>query len=296
MRNPCTKIYFILMGRLIALLAVILVTAAGAARATGHGPVYGLATPTLGKGGWSLDVSVMERIVGDNNRQMAMFRPLVTHGLTEDVQVSMSLPMPLAVPLGLPHARTMAMMPSNPDIEFLIGWRFHRKGTNVGTRFENTVYLGFDYPTDPVRGGVKTSPGLYGAFVTGYVSRSIYIWVGGLYRRYMSPTGSTADHTGDLAMYSLVAGYRPNFFRKELPHPDWRVFVEAVGEYSARDRVAGKDLPNSGGNQFFVGPTLLGLYGPWGISGGPLFPVYSKLNGSQPRDRVRIVVNFTYWF
>lgn len=39
-----------------------------------------------------------------------------------------------------------------------------------------------------------------------------------------------------------------------------------------------------------------GGYGRYGISAGPLFPVYSKLNGSQPKDRVRFVVNFTYWF
>lgn len=282
--------------RRIAPLALLIVAVVlpVTALATGHGPVYGLATPTLGKGGWSLDVAVMDRIVGGTH--MAMVRPMVSYGLTEDVQTSLSLPMPLYVPQGLPHARTMAMMPANPDVELLLGWRFHRQGTDIGSRFESTVYLGFDYPTDPVRGGARTSPGLYAAAVTGYASRSIYAWAGGLYRRYMSPIGETVDHPGDLVMYSLVLGYRPGFFRKELPHPDWRLFVETVGEYSARDRAAGKGLLNSGGHQVFIGPTLLGLYGPWGISGGPLFPVYSNLNGSQPKDRVRMVVNFTYWF
>ena len=275
-----------------ALLAAIALPRA--TLATGHGPVYGLATPTLGRGAWSLDVSVMNRNLGAKN--MAMFRPLVTYGLTEDVQVSLSLPMPLYVPQGLPHARTMAMMPSNPDVELLLGWRFHRVGPAVGARFESTAYLGFDYPTDPVRGGARTSPGLYAGAVTGYASRSIYVWAGALGRRYMSPVGEATDHPGDLAMYSLVLGYRPTMFRKELPHPDWRAFIEVVGEWSAKDRVAGKELPNSGGHQIFVGPTLLGLYGPWGISGGPLFPVLSKLNGSQRKDRVRMVVNFTYWF
>lgn len=280
--------------RLVACATLALSAAPMLAGATGHGPVFGLATPTLGRGAWTLDVSAMDRIVG--GRHMAMVRPLVSHGLTEDVQLSLSLPMPVYVPQGLPHARTMAMMPSNPDAEFLLAWRFHRKGPAVGARFESTAYLGFDYPTDALRGPVRTSPGLYAGVVTGYASRLIYVWAGALGRRYMSPVGPTADRVGDLGMYSLVIGYRPSAFRKELPHPDWRVFVEVVGEYSSRDRLAGQQLPNTGGHRVFIAPTLLGLYGSWGISGGPAFPVYAKLNGSQPKDKVRLVVNFTRWF
>jgi hypothetical protein len=280
--------------RLVGWLALTLCGAPSLVGATGHGPVFGLATPTLGRGAWSLDLSVMDRSVG--GKQSAMLRPLVARGLTEDVQLSLSLPMPLYMPQGLPHARTMAMMPSTADAEFLLGWRFHRKGPAVGARSESTAFVGFDYPTDAVRGGVRTAPGLYLGAVTGHASRSVYVWAGVLGRRYMSPVGQTADRPGSLGLYSLVVGYRPGPFRKELPHPDWRAFVELVGEYNARDRLAGEALPNSGGHQVFIAPTLLGIYRNWGISGGPAFPVYSKLNGTQPKDRVRLVVNFTRWF
>ncbi|MGH7519029.1 MAG: hypothetical protein ACREOC_16455 [Gemmatimonadales bacterium] len=279
-----------------ALVFLLLARAAGAAdtAAQSHGPAYGLSTPTLGRGGWSLDVGVMDRVVGD--KQMAMTRPMLSYGITEDLQVSVSLPMPLYVPQGLPHGRSTARMPTNPDIEILVGWRFHRRGTDIGSRFESTTYFGFDYPTDPIRAGARTYPGLYAAAVTGYASRTVYAWVGGLYRRYMSPVGPTADHLGDLAMYSLVVGYRPPPFQRDFPNPDWRVFIEAVGEYSARDAIAGVEQANTGGHQIFVGPTLLGLYGSWGISGGPVFPVYRRLNGSQPGDKVRVIVNTTFWF
>jgi len=97
-------------------------------------------------------------------------------------------------------------------------------------------------------------------------------------------------------MYSVVFGYRPSLFRKDYPHPDWRVFLEVVGEHTRPDRAGGRELPNTGGHRLFLGPTLLGLYGNWGVSGGPVFRVYDEVNGTQPRDRVRIVVNFTYWF
>ncbi|HUG95142.1 MAG TPA: hypothetical protein VMK30_03265, partial [Pleomorphomonadaceae bacterium] len=229
-------------------------------------------------------------------KSSAMFRPLLSYGITEDLQASISLPMPLYMPQGLPGARTMGMMPSSRDVEILVGWRFHRQGTDVGSRFESTAYAGLDYPVDFVRGDIRTSPGLVGAVVTGYASRSLYVWGGALYRRYMSPIGETTDRQGDVALYSLVLGYRPPTFRKELPHPDWRVFLEAVGEYQGNDRAGGKQLPDTGGHQLFVGPTLLGLYGPWGLSGGPLFRVAGKPRGAQPKDRVRMVVNVTYWF
>lgn len=86
----------------------------------------------------------------------------------------------------------------------------------MGARLESTAYGGFDYPTDERRAGVHP-PRFYGALVTGYASRTIDAWVGGLYRRYVTPSGETADHPGDLAMYSVVFGYRLAPFRKDRP-------------------------------------------------------------------------------
>jgi hypothetical protein len=53
------------MRRWSAILAGTLLTAIvpAAAQANGHGPVFGAATPTLGKGGWQLDQAWMARIV-----------------------------------------------------------------------------------------------------------------------------------------------------------------------------------------------------------------------------------------
>jgi hypothetical protein len=270
--------------------AVVLTTPV---HAQGHGPAYGLSTPTLGKGGWSIDVAVMTRLVGGTH--VTMTRPMISYGVTEDFQVSASLPVPLNTPAGVPVVHGMSRMPTNRDVEVLAGWRFHRRGTGVGSRFESTAFFGVDYPTDEIRSGVSTSPGVYGALVTGYASRTIYAWGGALYRRYLG-TGSAPDRPGDVIMYSAVFGYRPPAFRHDYPRPDWRVFVEAIGEWASRDLIAGIDQPNSGGHRVFVGPTLLGLYGAWGISGGPVFPVWRGVNGTQAVDGMRFVVNTTVWF
>ncbi|MGH7710815.1 MAG: hypothetical protein ACREOG_06000 [Gemmatimonadaceae bacterium] len=276
----------------LALITAFAIPSLG--RAQGHGPIFGLSTPTLGKGGWSLDATAMGRTLKE--QQTAMIRTLLSYGINEDLQVSASLPMPIYATQGVVPARVSTRMPSSPDIEFTLGWRFQRRELGIGKRFESTAYLAFDYPTDPLRVGLRTSPGFAGAVATGYASRVIYVWAGTLYRRYVTPIGPTADHLGDLAMYSLVVGYRPPPFQHDYPQPDWRLFVEAVGETTAQDVAAGVERPNSGGDQLFVGPTLLGLYGGWGVSGGPIFPVYRRVNGTQPREKVRMSVNFVRWF
>lgn len=263
------------------------------AAAQGHGPVYALSTPTLRRGGWTLDVGVMGQAM--DGHEMAMVRPMVSYGVTEDVQISASAPVRLRTSAGMMPARIATRMPGTSDLELGVGWRFQKRELGVGSRFESTAFAMVEYPTEATRMGLQTSPGLAGAVVTGYASRSGYAWIGGLYRRYVA-TGDAPDRPGDLTMYSAVVGYRPPAFQREYPHADWRLFVELIGEITARDVAQGSPRPASGGHRVFVGPTVLGLFGAWGVSGGPLFPVYQGLNGVQPRDRVRLAIDLIFWW
>ena len=97
-------------------------------------------------------------------------------------------------------------------------------------------------------------------------------------------------------MGSLVVGYRPQSFREDYPHPDWRGFIEVVAERVGHDTVLGVEQPDSGGRQLYAAFTLLGLYGSWGLAGGPAFPIYQSHNGTQPDDGIRLVLNATLWF
>ncbi|MCH7530907.1 MAG: hypothetical protein IIB36_03985 [Gemmatimonadetes bacterium] len=261
--------------------------------AQGHGPVYGLSTPTLGRGGWSLDVAGMGRFF--DGGQTAMLRPMLSYGVTEDLQLSASLPLPVARDDDAPAVRAFIRMPASQDAEIMVGWRVQRRGTGVGTRQETTLWFAVDVPTDARRDGLETAPGLFGSVVTGYASRAVYVWLGGAYRRSLS-AGSDQHRAGDVTMGSLVVGYRPPSFRADYPHPDWRMFVEVVGERVGRDSVGGIRRSDSGGRQLYVALTLLGLYGSWGLAGGPAFPLYQSLNGNQRDDGVRLAVNASFWF
>lgn len=280
--------------RWILVLALAGSDGLGITGAQGHGPVFGLSTPTLRKGGWSVDNGFMGQLVGEH--EMVMFRPMVSYGITQHVQLSASLPLPIYTSQGMAPARVATRMPAAPDVELTLGWRFQAKELGIGSRYESTAYFLLDYPTDETRMGLRTAPGAGLAVATGFVSRGLYAWLGGMYRRYMTPTGPTADHPGDVAMYSAVIGIRPRSMQREYPHADWRLFIEAVGEVTQRSELAGAPRASSGGHQFFVGPTLLGLYKGWGISGGPIFPVYQQLNGTQPRDKVRLGLDIVSWF
>lgn len=261
----------------------LVITLPGGAWAIGHGPSFGLATPTLGQGAWELDQGLMQRAGTAGDRTMA--RGMLGYGLTPDVQVSVSVPALLA-PAPLIAARGTSMMPTDQSLEGLLGWRFQRYEPGVGQRLESTVYVGGGAP-------ILGAPAhMVGQVATGYASRSWYWWGGA---GYESRFGS-ADHAGDTLFYSMVAGYRPPAWQVNPPLPDARLFVEALGEQTGASLVGGVPVPGTGTQQLLVGPTTLILWDRYGVSGGVLFPVYQQQSNPLPRERYRVVLNGTYFF
>jgi hypothetical protein len=260
---------------------------------SGHGPIFGAATPTLGKGGWSFDQAWMGQVAKGPADAGSLLRGMIGFGVTEKIQLSASLPVPLKGGHGMPSGRMMAMMSGNRDFEVLAGWRFQTRPVGKGARLESTVYIGGLVPLDARRGGIAASPAGYVSLTTGYASRSHYLWVGGSHQRHAVRSG---DRQGSVTSYSLVYGYRPAAWRLEYPKPDLRVFVEAVGDRTSPAMHDGRSMPGSGGHVVLVGPTLLLLYKAYGLGGGVMFPVYQRTNGMQSGERLRFGVNFSYFF
>ena len=84
---------------------------------------------TLSSG--AIDFGAMGRIGEPDNA--SAIRTMLTYGITEDVQISASAPVVFGS-APLPAARMTGMMPGGGDFESILAWRFHRQGTNVGTR------------------------------------------------------------------------------------------------------------------------------------------------------------------
>jgi hypothetical protein len=281
------------IGMRLVMGACLLFLPATRLQAEGHGPAFTLAPPTLGQGQWSSDTVGMT--LGTHEGTAFMFRETIGYGISEDLQAMLSFPLgptldKLTAP---PRTRVGAMMGAFGDVESSLLWRFHRQAPAVGSRFESTLQLSGSAPTEDRRGGVLVGPAFHAAAVTGYASRSVYGWAGVGYQRYFERGD---DRLGDLPYGSAVFGWRPRYFRQDYPAPDWRLFIEGLAEFPRRDRLNGVSRRDSSGSKLLLGPSVLGLYGNWGVEAGFLFPVAQDLNGRQIEERFRAKIVFTLWF
>lgn len=257
--------------------------------AAGHGPVFGAATPVLGRGGWSLDQAWTFRS-GDQGQQEQMLKTMLSFGLTEDWQVSGSFPWAMSDG-GLAPARMMSAMSSDREFEGLTAYRFQRRPIGIGGRQESTLYVGGTAPLESTRSGVNVGPSMEAGISTGFASRAHYVWVGGSLQHFFERDG---QQFGSSRLITGVYGYRPEVLRTEAGKPDLRFFVEVTAE----DRTSAQGaavLPN-GARSVFVGPTALLLHKAMGIEGGVLFPAYESVAAGTPTEHIRVAVNLTYFF
>jgi hypothetical protein len=258
--------------------------------ASGHGPVFGTATPTLGRGGWSVDQAWTFR-GGDEEQRQQMLKTMLSFGVTENLQLSGSFP--LAMQDGnLPPARMMSAMSSDREFEALTAYRFQRRTVGVGGRRESTFYVGATAPLERSRNGIGVGPSLEAGISTGFASRAHYVWVGGAVQHFFARDG---DRVGASRLWTAVYGYRPAALRTEAGKPDLRFFIEVTGEDRGAPMVAGTEAGN-GSRTIFVGPTTLLLHKAVGIEAGVLFPAYQRANVFWVEERVRVAVNFAYFF
>jgi hypothetical protein len=271
-------------------LFAVLIVLCGASRsaANGHGPVFGAATPTLGRGGWSVDQAYTFRAADGPDDSQQMFKTMVSFGITETVQLSASVP--IAMRDGLAPSRMMSAMSSEREVEGLLAYRFQRRVIGIGGRQESTLYVGGTAPTDSTRAGASVGPSLIVQAATGYASRAHYAWVGGGVQHFIERKDAKQ---GASRFATFVYGYRPPALQVEAGKPDLRFFVEATAEDRTATEIGGAAI-DRGSRTVFLGPTSLLVYKAIAVEGGVLFPVYQR--EGQPRERMRIAVNFAYFF
>ena len=279
----CAVRYLVLAGFMLAL-------ASRNTMASGHGPVFGAATPTLGQGGWSLDQAWTGRF-GDDAESEKMLKTMIGFGITEKLQISASIPDVMTADR-FTAARMMSGMSNAREIETLVGYRFQVRPVGIGGRQESTAYVGGAVPLESRRAGTAAGPSLYLGAATGYASRAHYFWIGGGIQEYAPRAG---DRLGGTRFATLVYGFRPKPLRTEAAKPDLRFFVEATAEDRSADRVAAASLA-TGARTVFVGPTALVLYRAYGLEGGVLFPAYQRVDDNRPRERFRVAINVSYFF
>lgn len=257
-------------------------------QASGHGPVFGFATPVNSQGETSFDFGLFGRDA-DFGSQLA-FKSMVSYGITPHLQLS------LVAPALLKDGQLPMSMMSGGEFESNMAWRFQHRPSAVGKRIESTGSLGIIVPGPQdnfgMFSGMHSAPGINGWIATGMASRSNYFWLGAGGTHFAERSG---DQRPNLASASLVYGYRPRAWRADIHKWDWRLFAELVGEHSGLVRRAGLTMPGSDANHIFLGPSVLGIYKSFAISGGVQFPIYSDIGRMFPHERVRVAVNVSYF-
>lgn len=269
-----------------SVLAVTLLVAF--AHASGHGPVFGFATPVNSEGETSFDVGVYSRLAADGIQTDV--KSMVSYGITPQIQVSVVAP-------GLLQQGALPMSSmSGGEFQGNVAWRFHHQPNAVGRRFESTASVGVLLPGPQddfgMFRGVHWAPGINGWIATGVASRSNYFWIGGGGMHFTERAG---DQRPNVVTASLVYGYRPPSWRSDVHQWDWRLFAELVGEHAGLVERGGAPVPGSDANQIFLGPSVLGIYKFFAISGGVQFPIHSDLGRLFPHERARLAINVSYF-
>ena len=123
--------------RCVTFLLVVFVAAF--ALASGHGPLFGLATPTNSQGEWSFDEGIFGRASGDGVQASA--RTLLGYGFTPHLTMFLTLPV-VVTSATLPPTRVQP----GADFDSSLAWRFQHRATKVGTRIESTAFASFVVP------------------------------------------------------------------------------------------------------------------------------------------------------
>ena len=198
----------------------------------------------------------------------------------------------LAMGCRLATASMMSSMSSDQEVDALTAYRFHRRPVVIGGRQEHTFYVGGTSPLEHGRNRVGAGPSIEGGIATGFASRAHYVWVGGALQHFFERGG---DQIGDSRLVTAVYGYRPAPLRTEAGKPDLRFFVEMTAEDRGASQVGGRSA-ESGSRTVLLGPTSLLLYKAVAVEAGVLFPAYQRIDAATARERVRVAVNFAYFF
>src|SRR5438477_3718204 len=148
--------------------------------AAGHGPVFGLATPTNSQGEWSFDEGIFARNTSLGSQ--ASIRELAAYGFTPHLTLSFTLPAVVG-DTPLPPTRIQP----GADFDSTLAWRFQHRATRVGARLESTAFAGLVVPgpQSGFKGVTSTTnaPGFMVGGVTGRASLSHYLWLGATFTK-----------------------------------------------------------------------------------------------------------------
>ncbi len=251
--------------------------------AQAHDPVFGIGPHVLFKNGVELAIETNAKKRGDAKEQELMLE--VKYGITGD----------WAIGIDLPYVRDEVAGQSASgvgDVSLFTKYRFWRQDS-LG--LQESAALFFKVVTDTAAKDTLPSlakgatDGILG-LTYGYEGRKWYRWASVRYRA--NGTSDNGLQRGDKVLVDFVGGIRPKPTGYLEPDTVW--LLELNGEYTRQADLNGLPLDNTGGSEWFLSPGIFWTRRYFAIKAGVQIPVYSRLNGSQPKSDYRARLIFEW--
>lgn len=257
-----------------------------------HEPLFSLGPHTLYKGGLGIEFETellsKSKLLRDGDeisdpKDQRAFRLVfpaeIIYGMTPDLAVTARIPVVYrALEQTISGVRTQKSSSGLGDISLRSKYRFWRRD-RLGLQQSAAVVLGIKLPTGDDMAELPLGSGSTDWLVgltAAHEGRRLYLF-GDL--RYRLNTEAHNREEGDLFFYDAAVGFRPVL--TDYYQPDLVLLLEMNGEVAEKDRSAGTDDPDSGGETVWLGPNFLLSYRNLMLKGGVRFPIVQDLKGTQ---------------
>lgn len=270
----------------ISTAALALTAALMPLTASAHGPLFSFSPHTLYKNGVEMEESFFRDAV--KGQALDLYETRLRYGVTGDWTVGLQLPY---VNSSLDTPGTLQGTGFG-DLQLLTQYRFWRHdslGVQRSAAFVGNLKLD---TAGPKQGTGSTD--FTGGLVYGYESIHWYHWASAGYRYHGE--GPDGFRRGGTVLLNLVGGWRPRM--PVFGQADTVFVVGLNAELTAKSTQHGRSLPDTGGNQLFVSPGLIWTNSTshFALRPGVQIPIYSDLNGNQPRTSYRATLQLEYHF
>lgn len=249
------------------------------------GPLFSFGQNIIDPGDLQI-YAYIDHLKGRNCRKDTDASPALVYGVTENFSLYINIP--VATKLQCNTARSSGIGDLLIQGEYVI----HEKEAPT---HENLITLvaGISLPTGSTQKEPTTGIGAPGFFMGSVASHLSHEWY-----LFASPGAlfTTSHHGtkfGNQFFYEF--GFGKNLaYKKDSFVVMW--MIECDGIYSQRTRECNITNPNTGGNIFYIGPSLWFSTDRLIIQGGVAFPVAQHLHGIQSKEKYFAAVNIGVTF
>jgi hypothetical protein len=218
---------------------------------------------------------------GKNQNQTIVY-PQVGYGILDSLSLLVSLPIITNVNVGGSETQGVG------DLLVQFEYAYYEKSTELFFN-QATIVTNITFPTGHLSTTSKPSTGVgaVSLFFGATLSHTSADWYAYLSDGIIINTPAKNTQVGNNVLYEGGIG-------RNLGNPGGITLVgilEFNGVYIQKNKTNGEFDPNSGGNTIFLGPTICCSFKNVLLFGGMQFPVYQHLNGTQGKQKYRLIFN-----